>query len=262
MNKRRFKRAALLLVTMCLLIAGTCAALWLRLERRKEALNRQLIAALVKDERARAEQSGPYDHREALSLVIAGADPNTPVKPLPTPSLRQLWDYLVHRSPLPANHCQTAFLLACGTGAPGLNIFPARYMGSYEDFAPLVQAMLQHGANIEAEDENGCTGLVSATQELNLKTLDILLEHGFNVNGHRGDFSPLYWAIFFSCNPPLSSPYGTPSNGAPQEIVLRLLGHGADPNLHEPDGTTALQAAQLFHRPDLVALLKQAEAKK
>ena len=112
MNKRRRYRAVLVLGTVGLLLTVACG-LWLRSDRRQEALNRQLIAALVKGDLP-PQFHYQYDDREALALVDAGADPNTPLVPSPAPSLRQLWNYVIHRSPLPANDSPSAFLIACG----------------------------------------------------------------------------------------------------------------------------------------------------
>jgi hypothetical protein len=147
MNKRRFKRFALFTGLAGLLLAG---GLWLCLWslQRQQALNRQLIAALVQ-----------RDDQKALMLVNAGADPNTRLKALPPPSFHQWWNFLVHRSPLPVNDSPTAFLLVCGE--VWTDVVPSQgrpftiYDCSAQSAAKLMQPMLKHGANIEAKDENG-----------------------------------------------------------------------------------------------------------
>jgi hypothetical protein len=78
----------MLLLLLAALIGGT--GLWLRAQQRQYALNRALIAALVKG-----------DTRLALTLVNEGADPNTPYNPTPVPSLLELVKQLFHRSPPP-----------------------------------------------------------------------------------------------------------------------------------------------------------------
>ena len=86
MNKRRFKRAVLL---VGLLVVGTIG-LWIWRLQGQEALNRQLIAALVND-----------DFQKALVLVNEGADPATRLRPMSAPSLRQLWGtwFIIIRCP-------------------------------------------------------------------------------------------------------------------------------------------------------------------
>src|SRR5579863_9697761 len=98
----RRKRAAqiMLFLLICLFVS---TGLWLRAERRQYALNRQLIAALVKG-----------DNQRALALVNAGADPNMRYKPIPAPSLLQLVRQLLHRSPPPINGSPTTLSIACG----------------------------------------------------------------------------------------------------------------------------------------------------
>ncbi|MCW3053986.1 MAG: putative ankyrin repeat-containing protein [Chthonomonadales bacterium] len=255
MSKRRCQHFALLSALAVILIP---VGFVLRSQRSHEALNRQLIAALVKSDRGQ-----PYgvscDDQEALALVNAGADPNAPFEPPPAPSLGELWNYLVHRSPLPSNHSPSAFLIVCGAlfndpSNRGIHIFGDGRMSS----APLVQLMIRHGANVETKDENGFTALLYAAASHNVKTLDVLLEHGVDVNAkvHSAGGSPLFWAVDSS-----DSPTASPDEGAAQKTVQRLLAHGADPNLPGRKGRTPLQIAQRYHRSDIVALLKAAGAK-
>jgi len=255
MIKRRFQRFALLSGLAVLLIPVGFA---LRSQRSHEALNRQLIAALVKSDKGR-----PYgvscDDREALALVNADADPNAPFEPPLAPSLGELWNYLVHRSPLPSNHSPTAFMIVCGAfvndpSNPGIHVLGDGRM----DSAPLVEVMIRHGANVEAKDENGWTALICAAGSHNVKTLDVLLEHGVDVNakGYAASGSPLFWAVDSS-----DSPTASPDKHAAQKTVQRLLAHGADPNVPGRKGRTLLQIAQRYSRSDIVTLLKKAGAK-
>jgi len=249
MNRHRFQCAVLLLGIVGLLLMGVCE-LWLWSYRRQEALNRQLIAALVNGHRG--QQETPDDYKEALSLVNAGADPNTPWKLLPAPSLRQLWNSLVHHSPLPINDSPTAFLIACGVYWTDNDGYI--YGGSLLDRAPLVADMLQHGANVEVKYKDGWTPLTFVAFQRDRETLDVLLAHGVNVNAKGySDCSPLYWAMHSAMDELPSEDKETAN------IVLALLAHGADPNLPDGGGTLLQQAVT---RPDLVALLKRAGAKK
>jgi len=242
MNKRRFCRAVLLLGTVCLLAVGACG-LWLRSYRRQEALNRQLIAALVN-----------HDPKLALVLVNAGADPNTPLKPSP-PSLKLLWNRLVHRTALPRNDTPSAFLLACGAFIP--NVPDARLLGLKTDEPHLVETMLQHGAQKNAKDSQGMTTLLWSVVGKHPKTVDVLLNHGVDVNAQGGDgYTALCWALLDS------SAHNLSERSESANLVRKLLAHGADSNLPDWEGTTPLQWADANNRPDLVALLKQAGAKK
>jgi len=242
MNKRRFYHAVLVLGTVCLLIVGGCGQ-WRRSERRQESLNRQLIAALVK-----------HDNQQALVFINAGADPNTPLIPLPAPSLRQFWNYLIHRSPLPVNHSPTAFLIACGAWWQQSNNNTRSTTIDGGNQFPLIQSMLQHGANIEAKGLLEWTPLMWAAYHGDPKLVSVLLAQGANSNArsYTGE-TALYWAVEEAVS----------RNGSDaKNVISQLCAHGADPNLHAPEGETPLQWAQKNHCSDLVALLKQAGAKK
>jgi ankyrin repeat protein len=82
-----------------------------------------------------------------------------------------------------------------------------------------------------------------------------LLAHGANINARSDEGkSPLHRAV-------ISSDFRNANNA--KNVVSQLLAHGADLNLMDKDGTTILQVArQNPQRFDLVALLKQAGAKK
>jgi len=242
MNKRRRYRAVLVLGTVCLLMVGA-GGLWLRSVRRQEALNRQLIAALVKD-----------DPKQALALVNAGADPNTPLEPMSPPSLTQLWNHLIHRTEPARNASPSAFFMACGAYTSSADF---RFLGIHTDEPELVETMLQHGARKNAKQYNGMTPLLWSISVRRPKTAGALIEHGVDVNAQvGGGFTALSWAVF-------ESRTDNPSERSKDtNIVRQLLAHGANPNVPGPNGLTPLQMAHNSNRPDLVALLKQAGAKK
>jgi hypothetical protein len=239
MNKRRLQRTIFFTVLVGLLTVGSCG-MWLRAQRWRFALNRQLIAA-VRD----------HDDREAIDLVKEGADPNTPISPPPVPTAEDLWNLVLHSSPLPHNNTNSAFLVVCG--APyDANGFRER------DSPQLVQVMLQHGAELNASDYIGCTPLFCAVAAWYPKTVRVLLDYGANTNAINtyGD-TPLHWVVQVYC----SSNTGHGITDA-TEILPQLVAHGANPNLPNKTGVTGIQIAQRNHRPDLVALLRQYGAKK
>jgi hypothetical protein len=223
MNKPRLTRGVVLTGAVFLLIVGACG-LSLRSERRQEALNRQLIAALVKG-----------NMQQALVLVNAGADPNTPYKVRSRPSLQQMWNLWLYRSKNPPNDSPTAFLIACG--APWSQ---GDYNWQMEgpDASRLVQAMLDHGAKLEARDQDGLASLMYAAYNNHKETVRVLIEHGANVNARDNDGStPLQYSVNYPA------------------IVRTLLDHGASANLAANDGTTPLILAAGRAKLDSVVLL-------
>ena len=183
MNKRRRYCAVLLLGTVGLLLTGVCG-LWLQSYQRQEALNRQLIAALVMG-----------DTQQALALINAGADPNTPFDPPQSPSLRQLWNYLFHRVPQSVTDKPTAFLMACGAE---WRTEEGTTMITLNDDPQLVQVMLQHGVNPNVQYDRGPTALMWAELSYYEKTVRVLLAHGADPNlSEKSGMTALQIAIDF-----------------------------------------------------------------
>jgi hypothetical protein len=165
LRRRRSTLVTLLLLTGMIVSAG----LWLRAERRQFALDRELIAALAKN-----------DAQKALVLVNSGADPNTPYNPLPPPSLRQLWNYMLHRSPLPTTDSPTAFCIVCGACWVDESGSVKAMVGA--ENPQLVQSMLQHGVKPNMHDTTGWTPLLYAVFFNHPKTVDLLLDHAADPN--------------------------------------------------------------------------------
>ncbi|MBI3589787.1 MAG: ankyrin repeat domain-containing protein [Candidatus Melainabacteria bacterium] len=97
----------------------------------------------------------------------------------------------------------------------------------------IVQALINKGANVNVKTEGpagGYTALHAAIEgsvledtDGNIGIINLLLKHGANINGGDG-FTPLMEAAI----------------QANKEIVELLLSNGADPNLKDNEGHTAL----------------------
>ncbi|EIZ80900.1 ankyrin repeat family protein [Novosphingobium sp. Rr 2-17] len=119
-------------------------------------------------------------------------------------------------------------------------LFDAARLGR-DDMVPI---LLEAGADIEATDAKGHTALVLASYNGFETTSALLLEHGANPNGTTTSGSPLMGVAF----------------KGHLAIAQRLLAAGADPNLRNRAGQTAIMMSALFDRRAIIELLLDAGA--
>lgn len=109
---------------------------------------------------------------------------------------------------------------------------------------PTVELLISRGANVNATDPYGITPLISAirTNNPNLAIIKKLIESGANVNWNPAERRPCSnpkarddenWVTFA----PALSEAAAEGHAA---VVKLLLEHGADPNIRDCDGLTAL----------------------
>ena len=257
------RRWLLLFLTLVLAAAGSCG-IWVWKAQQQYTLNRELIAALVRN-----------DSKQALALVNRGANPNTRYAPPPSPTLKLLLNQLLRRPPISVEDSPTAFLLACG-GNQFLPDMGANVIAPSPDDAPLVQAMLAHGANGNLSNPTNTAPLFAAVTCGHLHVAQALLEHGANVNQvdtmgltpltlvvAGGDADTTRLLLEHGANVSQIDGWGNTaltnavSFGKSMICVRLLLAHGADPNQKDAHGETALTIAQEHNRPDIVALLRR-----
>ena len=113
---------------------------------------------------------------------------------------------------------------------------------SFNGHFPVVEFLLDAGAAIDAKDGNGRTALMYASSGPFAETVELLLQQGagVNVQGTLEGFTPLMTAA---------------AEGL-LDIVRLLLVHGADRNLEDQDGDTALSFAKRNGHTEVVELLE------
>ena len=182
MKIRPYKRSALLTSALLLLGMSLACFVWVRKEQRQYALDRALIAALVKGD-TKFSPLLESDTKRAIALVEAGADPNTRYSPTPSPSLYEFLNrFLRHSQPRRSNHNPTALMIACSF-----------YLQLGEDIRineekpqlgqELTQVMLLHGASVNTQDTEGQTALCWAIGGGNREVIQQLLDYGADPNG-------------------------------------------------------------------------------
>ena len=103
------------------------------------------------------------------------------------------------------------------------------------------QALLKHGANVDAGNGMGHTPLHHVSRLGDYKVSRLLLEHGANTNSKTiGDETPLRLLAEGSGN---------------LEVAQLLLEHGADPSIRSGTGRDSLYMALLNGQPGLAQLL-------
>jgi hypothetical protein len=146
--------------------------LWVRCVQRQYALNRQLITALVQG-----------DDKKALTLVKAGADPNTHYKPTRMPSRPELVKQFFHRSP-PVNDSPDALQMVCGAVWSDDGMHPRQtplIVAASDSPAAMLRLLLAYGANPQAQDEQGVRGSEPASP------CRILLQSALAARAGNGD---------------------------------------------------------------------------
>ena len=125
------------------------------------------------------------------------------------------------------------------TNATALNL------AASEGHAPIVEYLLQHGAEKDKADCIGMTALFLAAQNGRLQVVQCLAQLGADKNkAEEGGCSPLYVAVHQGHLP----------------VVQYLLQQGADKDKANNDGTTPLHVAAHFGHAEVLSCLMRAGA--
>jgi uncharacterized protein len=128
--------------------------------------------------------------------------------------------------------------------ARGLNGSTALLKYVWRDRKDAVEKLLEHRADVNAQDADGDAPLHGAAQNGNVEILNLLLDKGAdpNVKNKLGG-TPLMWAAVFGN----------------ETAAERLLERGADASLKDADGMTALDWARKNKRDKAAAVLQRAK---
>lgn len=119
------------------------------------------------------------------------------------------------------------------------------YAGA-EGFNEILQLTLAHGADVASTNRFGGTALIPASEHGYVDTVRILLAAGVPVNHVNNlGWTALQEAILLNDGGPRQ-----------QEVVRLLLGAGADPDIRDPRGRTALENAEQLGFAEIAALIR------
>lgn len=119
------------------------------------------------------------------------------------------------------------------------------YAGA-EGFNEVLQLTLDAGADVRSINRYGGTALIPASEHGHTDTVRILIAAGVPVNHVNNlGWTAMQEAILLN-------------NGGPnqQDVVRQLLAAGADPDIRDPEGRTALQNAERLGFREIAALIR------
>nr|WP_306968804.1 ankyrin repeat domain-containing protein [Arthrobacter oryzae] len=119
------------------------------------------------------------------------------------------------------------------------------YAGA-EGFNEVLQLTLAAGADVASTNRYGGTALIPASEHGHVETVEILIAAGVPVNHVNNlGWTAMQEAILLN-------------NGGPrqQEVVRLLLDAGADPEIRDPEGRTALQNADRLGFAEIAAAIR------
>lgn len=119
------------------------------------------------------------------------------------------------------------------------------YSGA-EGMNAILLETLKRGADVKSTNRYGGTALIPASEHGHATTVRILIDAGVPVNHVNNlGWTAMQEAILLN-------------NGGPrqQQVVSMLLAAGADPDIRDPEGRTALQNAQRLGFGEIATLLR------
>ena len=125
---------------------------------------------------------------------------------------------------------------------------------------PIIDLLLEHGADPNIVDEDGESALLIAANYGYSDVVEKLLEHGANPNITGKDRETALF-IAFKFDSSLTYGYTIDIQEKVNSVVEKLLEHGADPNIVGKDGETALFLAAKFGYPTVVDTFLKNNAK-
>ncbi|WP_373637709.1 ankyrin repeat domain-containing protein [Arthrobacter sp. ZGTC412] len=119
------------------------------------------------------------------------------------------------------------------------------YAGA-EGFNEVLRLTLAAGADVASTNRYGGTALIPASEHGHVETVQILVDAGVPVNHVNNlGWTAMQEAILLNSGGPRQ-----------QEVVRLLLAAGADPNIRDAEGRTALQNAERLGFAEIAAMLR------
>ena len=110
----------------------------------------------------------------------------------------------------------------------------------------VLQAIIDHGADVNATDKNNCTALMWAIKKRHADAIHVLLKAGADTKfANKNGQTCLMYAVYSNCS---------------EEVLQAIIDHGADVNATNKDNYTALLEACRARHVDAIHVLVKAGA--
>ena len=227
-SRRRYKRFGLVFLLVLAVLVGSAG--WLTNQQIQQHKRNQALIAAIRANNTPA----------ALDLLKKGADANAPDSSNHNVSMKELLVQKLRRQS--TDRDITALIAALGVQVFHENGKIMEVSWPQEDL-PLLKALLDKGADVNASGPNGFKPLHYAALSREHKALQLLLDHGADINVRTSaGRTALMLAVL--------------QNDA--EGVRLLLARNAKVDIKTPEGWTALSLARTRR---IARILKQAGAK-
>ncbi|XP_048746170.2 fibronectin type 3 and ankyrin repeat domains protein 1-like isoform X2 [Ostrea edulis] len=270
------------------------------LDKAKEEAGGKELVKVSLQEQDRHNQWGNVYTGYAHSHTVTGADPQTTYKyriRFMTSNENTEWsphltvsttkeplngDHL-HRAIIREDHMEIERILDTGDvpiDVPDKYGFTGLMQASQKGYTDIMEILIRHGADVNAQNDSGKTALMLACYAGQFEAVKLLRDQGAKYDDFdRGGSTPIHWAVDggnirllewiikdgADANMRDHSHGWTPlircaSLSGNRSVALTLLLAGAEMNVQDKDGKTALMVAIINGHQDLVELLLQRNA--
>lgn len=192
--------------------------------------------------------SAPAVPPTSASAVPNPAPPSTATPPPLPPQVQQDLDQRLVAAAKANNPALAAELIRSGADVNAKDAIQDSaflYAGA-EGFNEILLLTLANGADVASTNRFGGTALIPASEHGHVETVRILIAAGVPVNHVNNlGWTAIQEAILLNDGGPRQ-----------QDVVRQLLAAGADPNIRDPQGRTALQNAERLGFGEIAALIR------
>lgn len=122
-----------------------------------------------------------------------------------------------------------------------------------EDFDK-VKSLIDKHDDFSVQSINGYTILMQASEMENQEIVDLILSKGADINGKGyNGATPIHIAVDISVDSNIQK--GGKLGDESVDFILHLLSKGADPNIKNNDGKSALDWAKIYNSQKIIAAL-------